>query len=41
MLKNIIERVERENKQLKLAPGVVSKKQIEKLQSENEVLKVG
>ena len=40
LMKKVVERVQRENEQLKKAPGVVSNHQLEELQQENLALKV-
>jgi len=40
LMKKVVERVQRENEQLKKAPGVVSNQVMEQLKSENQVLKV-
>jgi len=40
LMKRLVERVQRENDQLKKAPGVVSNQQLEEMKSENQLLKV-
>ena len=39
-MKKVVERVERENEQLKKAPGVVSNQIMDELRAENQLLKV-
>ena len=40
LMKRVVERVQRENDELKKAPGVVSNQQLDELRAENRILKV-